>query len=421
LLRADPKTGQTTPLITERDPAWINLDPSMPSWLEDGSGFLWTSEREGAWQLELRDPSGKLLRVLAPPSSGYQGFVHIDTAGRQVYFRASSHPTQAHLFRASLSGGEPEALTTEPGLHNATFAKKDSIFVHSVVTPTALPKAMVRRVNGSQANELPSVAETPPPIPPAQLLKTRGEPGFHAAIVRPHSFDPASRYPVVVSVYGGPHANVVQAAMPSWLQAQWLADQGFLVVSLDNRGTPRRGRDWERAIAKRFGSVPLDDQIAGLQSLGAQFSELDLQRVGIVGWSFGGYMSALAVLRRPDIFHAAVAGAPVTDWEDYDTHYTERYLGFPDTDGKAYREASLLTYADKLQRPLLLIHGTSDDNVYFRHTLKLAEALFRAGKHFELLPLSSSTHMTPDPVVMERRWQRVVEHFQKHLGKPEAR
>jgi dipeptidyl-peptidase-4 len=167
--------------------------------------------------------------------------------------------------------------------------------------------------------------------------------------------------------------------------------------------------------------VPLEDQIAGLKALGEQFPELDMKRVGITGWSFGGYMSGLAVLRRPDVFHAAVAGAPVTDWLDYDTHYTERYLGLPDTDASAYREASLLTYAGQLKRPLLLIHGTSDDNVYFRHSLKLAEALFREGKHFELLPLSSSTHMTPDPIVTERRWERVVEHFHKHLGGPENR
>ena len=206
---------------------------------------------------------------------------------------------------------------------------------------------------GASFGELPSVAETPPKVPPAQLLKTPNDPGFHAFIVRPRKFDAAQRYPVIVSVYGGPHANVVQAAMPSWLQNQWLADQGFIVISLDNRGTPRRGREWERAIAKRFGSMPLDDQVAGLKALGEQFPELDLNRVGITGWSFGGYISALAVLRRPDVFRAAVAGAPVTDWLDYDTHYTERYLGFPETDVDAYREASLLTYADQLETALV--------------------------------------------------------------------
>src|SRR5262249_18821097 len=154
--------------------------------------------------------------------------------------------------------------------------------------------------------------------------------------------------------------------------------------------------------------VPLDDQVAGLKALGQRFPEMDLDRVGIEGWSFGGYLAALAVLKRPDVFKAAVAGAPVVDWLDYDTHYTERYLGLSDSDAGAYREASLLSYAADLRRPLLLVHGTADDNVYFRHTLKLADALFRAGKEFELLPLSGLTHMVPEPVVTQRLWSRVA-------------
>jgi dipeptidyl-peptidase-4 len=241
-------------------------------------------------------------------------------------------------------------------------------------------------------------------------------------LVRPQKFDTKQRYPVVVNVYGGPlhpwSSGMVTATMNRWLLAQWIADQGFVVVSLDGRGTPGRSRVWERAIGKRFGSVPLDDQVAGLQALGRKYRELDLNRVGIYGWSFGGYLSALGVLRRPDVFKAAVAGAPPTDWLDYDTHYTDRYLGLPNTDAAAYTEGSLLTYAGDLQRPLLLIHGTSDDNVYFRHTLKLADALFRAGKDFDLLPLSSMTHMTPDPVVTERLYSRIAGYFQTHLGKP---
>ena len=198
---------------------------------------------------------------------------------------------------------------------------------------------------------------------------------------------------------------------------QWLADQGYIVVAIDNRGTPARGRDWERAIYKKFDSVPLEGQIKGLQALGAKHPEMDLDRVGIVGWSFGGYMSALAVLKRPDVFKAAVAGAPVTDWEDYDTFYTERYLGLLPESQKAYDDANLVKMADKLERPLLLVHGTADDNVYFRHTLKLTNALFRAGKDFEVLPLPSLTHMVPDPIVTERLWTRIAGHFQKHLGK----
>jgi dipeptidyl-peptidase-4 len=207
--------------------------------------------------------------------------------------------------------------------------------------------------------------------------------------------------------------------MRNWLVPQWLADQGFIVVALDNRGTPGRGRDWERAIYQKFGTVPLEDQVKGLHALGQQHPELDLSRVGIVGWSFGGYMAANAVLRRPDFFHAAVAGAPVTDWEDYDTHYTERYLGLLPESQRAYDDANLVPLAKNLTRPLLLVHGTADDNVYYRHSLKLADALFRAGRPFESLPLPGITHMyTADPQVTERLWERNVRFFQKHLGGP---
>jgi dipeptidyl-peptidase-4 len=202
-----------------------------------------------------------------------------------------------------------------------------------------------------------------------------------------------------------------------------MADHGAIVVSVDNRGTDRRDRAWSRAIKDSFGSfgrIPLDDQVEALRALGAQFPELDLDRVGIYGWSFGGYMAALALLRRPDVFKVAVAGAPVVDWQDYDTHYTERYLDLPGANPKGYEESSLLPLAAGLSRPLLLIHGTGDDNVYFFHSLKLADALFRAGRHFDFLPLSV-THQVPDPVVREQLWGRVADHLMRVLAPPQQR
>jgi dipeptidyl-peptidase-4 len=207
--------------------------------------------------------------------------------------------------------------------------------------------------------------------------------------------------------------------MRNWLVPQWLANQGFIVVAIENRGTPGRGREWERAVYQKFGTVPLEDQVKVLERLCASYPEMDKERVGIVGWSFGGYMAANGVLRKPDVFKAAVAGAPVTDWEDYDTHYTERYMGLLPESKKSYDEASLLPLAKDLKRPLLLVHGTADDNVYYRHTLKLANALFRAGKDFETLPLPGITHMyTSDPAVMERLWAKTAGFFKTHLGEP---
>jgi dipeptidyl-peptidase-4 len=203
---------------------------------------------------------------------------------------------------------------------------------------------------------------------------------------------------------------------------QWIADQGFLIVGIDGRGTPHRGRDWERATYKKFGTLALDDQVKGLKALLAKHPEMDGERVGIYGWSFGGYMSAMAALREPKLFKAAVAGAPVTDWLDYDTHYTERFMGVPDlAKGDAdYTRESLLTMAREKKpiAPLLLVHGTVDDNVYFRHTLRLSDVLFREGKDYDILPLPGLTHLVPDPVVTQRLYGRFVTYFRKHLGTP---
>jgi dipeptidyl-peptidase-4 len=281
-----------------------------------------------------------------------------------------------------------------------------------------MPASSVHRGDGSKVGELPSVAESPPFTVKQEILKVGKDPEFYATVIRPRKFDPGRRYPVVLHVYGGPGHQEVLALMQRRLIDQWLADQGFIVAAIDNRGTPGRGRDWERAVYKKFGSVPLDDQVAGVKALCAKFPEMDPERVGVYGWSFGGYMAALSVLRRPDVFRAGVAGAPVTDWLDYDTHYTERYLGVPEKDDPAYGSSSLLGYAKDLKRPLLLVHGTADDNVYFRHTLRLADALFREGKEFDVLPLSGLTHLVPDPVVMRSLYGRFAGFFRKHLGAP---
>jgi dipeptidyl-peptidase-4 len=436
VLLAHWETGETRLILTERDPVWVNIDQDMPrAFGRDALGVLWTSESSGGPELQLRVWTGEdgfsdIMSRLVPQSAGYQGLVNVgrgDEKADWIVYRASVDPTESHLFggnwdEADLREARPWLLpmrrrqvTTEPGVYDATFAKNHSIYTQLAQRPGAMPQTTVHRADGSLIAELPSVAEEPPFVPRAEFVKVGDGDGFHAVVVRPQNFEKGRKYPVIVDVYGGPGHNKVVKNMSRLLIDQWMADQGFIVVSIDGRGTPGRGRDWERAIAKRFGSVPLADQVAGLKALGEKFPELDLDRVGIVGWSFGGYMAALAVLREPDVFKAAVAGAPVVDWLDYDTHYTERYLGLPQDHPEAYREGSLLTYAADLRRPLLLVHGTADDNVYFRHSLKLADALFRAGKDFEMLPLSGLTHMVPEPVVMQSLWSRVVRHFQKHL------
>jgi dipeptidyl-peptidase-4 len=349
--------------------------------------------------------------------------ISFDEKTRQVFMLAKTDPTQTHAFRVNLREKDNAAieaggrqLTTEPGIHSAVISKDQKLAVFTSTTLKQMPASKVAIVEGGNLGTLPSVA-TDPPLTPNVTIQQVGD--YWTGVVRPKDFDPKKKYPVVVFVYGGPTSLVVTQAMQPWLLRQWLADQGFVVVAIDNRGTPGRGRDWETAVYKKFGTVPLDDQVKGLHALCDKFPELDRERVGLIGWSFGGYMAANGVLRRPDVFKAAVAGAPVTDWADYDTHYTERYMGLLPESQAAYDEASLIPLAKDLSRPLLLVSGTADDNVYFRHTLKLTDALFRAGRDFEVLPLPGITHMyTADPAVTERLWARSAAFFKKHLGEP---
>jgi dipeptidyl-peptidase 4 len=241
---------------------------------------------------------------------------------------------------------------------------------------------------------------------------------LRVGIVLPREHQPGSPLPVLMDPYGGPHFLRVQKARRLWLEPQWLADQGFAVIVADGRGTPARGRAWARSVKGDLAAVALEDQVAVLGEVAKLHPELDLTRVAIRGWSFGGYLAALAVLRRPDVFHAAVAGAPVTEWRLYDTFYTERYLGTdPDgADRSAYDGSSLLNDATKLRRPLLLIHGLADDNVLTAHTLQLSQRLTESGRLHTVLPLTGITHMTPQEAVAENLLTLQVEFLNQALG-----
>ena len=409
VLAADDRSGATTRLLAEHDDAWLNLDPSVPRWLPDGSAFLWSSERDSSWALELRDRAGKTLRTLVAPEAGYRALLDCD--GTHAWVTASREPTEQQVYRVALDGGALEVVTRTQGLHDAVFSRDHSVYALSETTATELPRWTAHATDDNrELAVLPSVAEQPPFRGGLELV-TVGSDRFRAAVTRPRDFVRGKKYPVLVDVYGGPHHQQVARAQSTVLLRQWMADHGYLVIAVDGRGTPNRGRAWERAIAGSFGVVPLQDQVAGLKALAAMLPEIDLARVGIVGWSFGGYLAGLATLSRPDVFAAGVAGAPVVDWRDYDTAYTERYLGLPSENAAGYEASSLLTYAGKLERPLLIVHGTRDDNVYFFHSLKLSDALFRAGKVFELLPLPGLTHMVPDPSVKEALYNRIMMHF----------
>jgi dipeptidyl-peptidase-4 len=421
LYRVEAESGSPTMLLEETDDAWINIDADMPKWLAGGGEFLWTSERSGQWQLELRAADGALKRTYRPGAARLYGVVAVDEQRREVVVSGAEDPTQTHLYRISLDRADVALLTRGAGVHGGSFARNGGVWVESASLSDGSVQQTVRSRDAAPLRELPSVAEQPPMTPRVELTTVDANgAAVRAAIIRPKDFIGSRKYPVIVYVYGGPSHTVVSAATRGYLRQQWLADQGFIVVCFDGRGTPRRGRTWERATAGNLIDLPLADQAAALKSLADARRELDLSRVGIYGWSFGGYFAAMAVCKMPEVFHAAVAGAPVTDWADYDTHYTERYMGLPNENADGYRACSVLTYADRLRRPLLLIHGTTDDNVLFAHTLKLAEALFRAGRHYDLLLLPGLTHLVPQPEVTIRLYERIAKYFQTHLQSPAA-
>jgi dipeptidyl-peptidase-4 len=424
LYSVDPASGATQELLREKDDAWINL-AGEPRWLDDGTKFLWMTEQaQGTddWQLQLRSAAGEVVRTLKIPGVAISGIVDVNEKMGTVRVAASAEPTEGHVMEITLDGELPKdsaitLATRAPGVHGATFGRGHGAWVHGFSLADGTIGNEVYRADGTKAGELRSIAEEPS-IAPKVSFYTLGDLGFRAAVVLPRDFDPTKKYPVLNSVYGGPHVQTVRASSRNFLLQQWQADQGFIVVSIDARGTPARGRAWERTIKNDVMSLPLADQAAAMSLLSAKVPQMDLSRAGITGWSFGGYFSAMATMRRPDVFKAGVAGAPVCDWRDYDTHYTERYMGLPDENAAGYDKASVLTYCKDLTVPLLIIHGTADDNVYFLHSLKMTGSLFRAGRQFEFLPLAGFTHSVPDPVVIKGLQTRIVEFFETHLGGP---
>jgi dipeptidyl-peptidase 4 len=418
LLAVDPANGSTKALLREMDPAWLNVyHDQRPVWLEDGAAFLWSSDRSGHLQLELRARDGALLKALTRDEDGFVELVGVvkNTAGTpSVVVSGGPDPKEKQLTAISLADGKRTALSKGSGVHLAVLSDVTSRWLHRRDLMDGSITWDVSEGSGNVLCSLPSVAEQPPNLPNLEFKRVKGEREYEGFVIRPRNFQKGVKYPVLLEVYAGPHYQEVVAQSRKYLVSQWYADHGYIVVGFDGRGTPGRGREWERAIRGNFIDVALNDQVDALKAVGKMVPEMDLSRVGVSGWSFGGFFSAMATIRRPDVFKAGVAGAPVITWENYDTTYTERYLGLPQENPDAYKVSSVLTYAGELQRPLLIIHGATDDNVYFQHSVQLADALYRAGKPFEMLPLLG-THMVSDPMTRLRRDMRVIEFFNRHL------
>jgi dipeptidyl-peptidase 4 len=420
LVRFAPGTRAPRVLLEERDTSWIPLNDDFRP-LADGR-FLWSSQSSGWRHLELRSANGERVRDLTTGDASIDKVEGFDEKGGVVYFStAHDGALDRPIYRVAIAGGEPARLTPEPGFHAATVAPDGRHLVDVHDSASLPPQAWLldasgRRLRAIDANDDPEVRALDLRPPRFVTLEGPGGTTLHGALFLPRDLDTSRRYPAIVRVYGGP---TVQAVKNSWevtqdLRAQNLAERGYVVFRLDNRGTPRRGRAFETAIDRHLGTVEVEDQVAGARWLATQ-PFVDGDRIGIFGWSYGGYMAALCILRAPEIFKAGVIGAPVTDWDGYDTHYTERYMGTPADNPEGYRAASVLPLAATLARPVLIIHGMADENVHFRHTARFVAALNAAQRPYELLPFPEERHLPRGARDRQYLEERLAAHFDRYL------
>ncbi|MBF6060791.1 S9 family peptidase [Nocardia terpenica] len=412
-LAVSPQTGSTRVVHADEDPVWLDLFPGTPCWSR--SGRLVRIADEGDARVLVvgeRALTGPRLHVRAVLDAGHDDVLITASAGVGA---AAPETGEVHVYRVDELG--LERISREPGVHTAVRAGGVTVLVS---TTLERPGAEVRVLrDGTRVATIASSAEDPG-LSPRVTLTEAGARRIPCAVLLPRDHDGKTPLPVLMDPYGGPHGQRVFAAHNPHLISQWFADQGFAVVVADGRGTPGRSPAWEKAIRDDLAAVVLEDQVHAIHALAEDFP-LDLDRVAIRGWSFGGYLAALAVLRRPDVFHAAVVGAPVTDLRLYDTHYQERYLGHPDERPEIYRRNSLIDDAGLVDaadphRPMMIIHGFADDNVVVAHSLRLSSALLAAGRPHEVLPLSGITHMTPQESVAENLLHLQLDFLRRSLG-----
>ena len=432
LIEADLASGRQRVLVTETSDTWVPLHNAL-RFLPDGR-FLWSSERSGYQHLYIASEDGSELTALTSGAWVVDELVAVDAEAGYAWFTGTREsPLEKHVYRVPLAGGEVEKLSREPGMHAPSFARNASVYVDHWSNERTPPQIELFGNDGTRLATLlrndPADADHPfaryrdaqLPVEYGTLTAADGRTELHYSLIRPAGFDPERKYPVAVHVYGGPASQTVTRAWPSRGDAlfnQYLAQRGYVVFSLDNRGTPRRGRDFGGALYRRQGTVEVDDQLRGIEWLKSQ-PWVDAARIGVHGWSNGGYMT-LMLLARTDAYACGIAGAPVSDWGLYDTHYTERYMGLPASNPDGYRAARVLEHIDGLVGPkapkLLLLHGMADDNVLFTNATAVMSALQKRGQPFEMMAYPGARHGLSGADALHR--YRLAEDFFGRCLKP---
>jgi dipeptidyl-peptidase-4 len=424
LVRIERQSGKRTTIHEDTARTWIDLhDDFRP--VGDTGQWTWSVPGPNGRRLELRGADGTLVRTLTPEGTPVDALVALDEKRREVWYTSSgSNPTHALLYRVSLDGGEPVRVTPEDGTHRPVVAPNGDSFVDVFSDRQRPPQTSLCDRDGKTLRVLDDAASDSRlkqlDLVPPELVTFQNRDGvtLHGAYYRPRSDALGTPAPLVVMVYGGP---TVQTVTDSWaltadLTAQYLAARGFGVWKCDNRGSSRRGQAFQDPVYRKLGVVEVDDQADGVRFITErEKGKLDPRRVGVTGGSYGGYMTLRCLQRAPETFHAGVAVASVTDWDGYDTAYTERYMSTPEENPEGYKLASVLTAAGDIKGHLLLIHGMIDENVHFRHTARLVTALITAGRPFEILPLPGERHSSRR--VEDRRYvaERSADFFARSL------
>jgi len=421
LLIADAATGKTRTAITETDPDWINVSDDL-YFLKDGKRFLWSSERSGYRHLYLYDLDGKQLAQITKGEWEITALNAVDESKGLVYFTATeASPMERQLYAAGLDGSGFLKVTKDSGTHDVNFAPNAAAFYDTYSNAATPPRQNLHRADGSRIatineNKVAELADYG--LSPMEFLRVKSRDGvmLNASMIKPPNFDPQKKYPVLVYTYGGPHAQVVRNSWggANFLWHELMAQKGYIIFSLDNRGSTGRGHAFETPLHLRLGAQELSDQRDGVQYL-KSLPYVDGSRIGVWGWSYGGHMTLHAMFEAGDDFKVGFAGGPLTDWHYYDSIYTERYLGLPQKNEKGYEDSSPVKYAGQLKGKLLIAHGTGDDNVHYANTLSVVNDLIEAGKYVEVLAFPGRGHGVSDPPARRVLMQRVTQFFLDNL------
>ena len=401
LLLAEVSTGVSRVVLHEEDPQWINVR-GEPHFLGNGDRFLWTSERSGFRHIYLYGSDGKLRKQLTSGEWEVDRVAGVDEEAGQVYFTSSEQsPTERQLYSVALDGSGKQRLTKEAGTHNPNFAPKTSYYLDDFTTLNAPQRSRIYKPDGGELREFRGVSKVLDEynILPAEIVSMKTSDGaqLYARLIRPAGFEAGKKYPAVVTVYGGPGSQQVNNAWQGLNWDQVLAHQGFVVWQLDNRGSTGRGHQFESVLYHNMGAAELRDQKEGIAHLIAM-GFVDPARIGMYGWSYGGFMTLYTITHAPGLIKTAIAGAPVTNWRNYDSIYTERYMGLPSENEEGYRVSSPAAAASEISgTKLLMLHNLEDDNVHFQNSLQMADALEKAGKRFYMVVYPQKTHSVGGP------------------------